>query len=100
MPTRPYGIMPRDHSFLEVQSKLAKTFINSPKSLKSMIIPIRCWSCGKPIAHLWENYKERIAKGEERKKVLDELGIERYCCRAMFLGQVDLIDTAAQFKRF
>ena len=65
-----------------------------------MIIPIRCWSCGKPIAHLWEQYVERVSKGEDRKKVLDELGMQRYCCRAMFLGHVDLIDTAAQFKKF
>jgi DNA-directed RNA polymerase subunit N (RpoN/RPB10) len=65
-----------------------------------MIIPIRCFSCGKPIAHLWETYKERVNNGEERKKVLDELKLERYCCRAMFLGHVDLIDTTAQFKKF
>lgn len=65
-----------------------------------MIIPIRCFSCGKPIGHLWEEYKEKVAEGEERKKVLDELELERYCCRAMFLGHVDLIDTSAQFKKF
>lgn len=65
-----------------------------------MIIPIRCWSCGKPIAHLWEKYKEKVEKGENRKKVLDDLGLERYCCRATFLGQVDLLDIAAQFKKF
>ena len=65
-----------------------------------MIIPIRCWSCGKPIAHLWEEYKERVDKGENRKKVLDDLGLERYCCRTMLLGQVDLIDKAAQLKKF
>ena len=65
-----------------------------------MIIPIRCFSCGKPIAHLFEAYTERVNKGEERKKVLDELELQRYCCRAMFLGHVDLIDTAAQFKKF
>lgn len=65
-----------------------------------MIIPIRCFSCGKPIAHLWEEYKERTSKGENVKKVLDSLGLERYCCRAMFLGHVDLINTAAQFKKF
>jgi DNA-directed RNA polymerase subunit N (RpoN/RPB10) len=65
-----------------------------------MIIPIRCWSCGKPIAHLWEQYKERSEKkGENRKAVLDDLGVERYCCRATFLGHVDLIDTAGQFKK-
>ncbi len=33
-----------------------------------MIIPIRCWSCGKPIAHLWEEYEERVAKGEDKKR--------------------------------
>ncbi len=64
-----------------------------------MIIPIRCWSCGKPIAQAWEEFEERSTKGESRKEVLDELGIERYCCRAMFLGHVDLIDTVAQFKK-
>ena len=65
-----------------------------------MIIPIRCWSCGKPIAHLWEEYKERVANGEDRKKVMDSLGLQRYCCRAAFLGQVDLLDTVAEFKKF
>jgi len=65
-----------------------------------MIIPIRCWSCGKPIAHLWEKYEKRVEDGEDRKKVLDELDVERYCCRSMFLGHVDLIDTAAAFKKF
>ncbi len=65
-----------------------------------MIIPIRCWSCGKPIAHLLEQLEERVQKGEDRKKVLDDLGIERYCCRGMMLGHVELIDIAAQFKKF
>ena len=64
-----------------------------------MIIPVRCFSCGKPVGHLWEPYKERVDKGEERKKVMDELGLERYCCRALFLGHVDLIAIAARFKK-
>jgi DNA-directed RNA polymerase subunit N len=64
-----------------------------------MIIPIRCYACGKPVAHLWEQYKERVAKGENRKEVLDELGLGRYCCRALFLGHLDLVDTAAEFKK-
>ena len=59
----------------------------------------RLFSCGTPIGHLWEGFKERTAKGENPKKVLDALGLERQCCRAMFLGQVDLIDTAARFKK-
>jgi DNA-directed RNA polymerase subunit N len=65
-----------------------------------MIIPIRCFSCGKPIAHLWEPFKERVKKGEKSKKVLDELGVERYCCRAIFLGHVDLLDEVAKYKKF
>ena len=64
-----------------------------------MIIPIRCMSCGKPIGHLYEEYQERLKKGENAKKVLDSLGLERYCCRAIFLGHVDLIDISARFKK-
>ena len=64
-----------------------------------MIIPVRCMSCGKPVGQLWEEYTERIKKGEEKKKVMTDLGLERYCCRALFLGHVDLIDTVAKFKK-
>ncbi len=64
-----------------------------------MIIPIRCFSCGKPIGHLWEEYKERVEKGEDKKEVLDSLGVERSCCRAVFLGHVDLLETASAFKK-
>jgi DNA-directed RNA polymerase subunit N (RpoN/RPB10) len=64
-----------------------------------MIIPIRCFSCGKPIGHLWEEYKKRVAEGEDAKKVLDELGLERYCCRSMLLGQTDLIELVGKFKK-
>ncbi len=64
-----------------------------------MIIPVRCFSCGKPIAHLWEEFKKRTAEGEPAKKVLDELGLERYCCRSVFLGQTDLIELVGKFKK-
>lgn len=63
-----------------------------------MIIPVRCFSCGKPIGHLWEKYQEQI-KSESKKKVLDDLGVERMCCRGAFLGHVDLLETVAQFKK-
>jgi DNA-directed RNA polymerase subunit N len=65
-----------------------------------MIIPIRCFSCGKPVGHLWEEFEAKVAAGENKKKVLDELGLDRYCCRALFLGHVDLTDTAGRFKKF
>ena len=65
-----------------------------------MIIPIRCMSCGKPIAHLWEQFKKRTEAGEDAKNVLDELGLERYCCRAVFLGQEDTLELVNKFKKF
>ena len=64
-----------------------------------MIIPIRCFSCGKPVAHLWEEFKEGVKKGEAKGAIMDKLELERYCCRSMFLGHVDLIDIAARFKK-
>ena len=64
-----------------------------------MIIPVRCFSCGKPIAHLWDEYKKRIEAGEKPGKVLDGLDLERYCCRSVFLGQKDLIELVGKFKK-
>ncbi len=63
-----------------------------------MLIPVRCFSCGKPIGHLWEEYKERTEKGENPEKVLDKLGLERYCCRRMFLSHKDYIDEVVKYK--
>jgi DNA-directed RNA polymerase subunit N len=48
---------------------------------------------------LWEEYKKRTGEGENPKKVLDDLGLERYCCRAMFLGQEDFIELVSKFKK-
>jgi len=64
-----------------------------------MIIPVRCMSCGKPVGQLWEEYSQRVAKGEDRQKVMDSLGLQRYCCRALFLGHVDLLEEIAAFKK-
>lgn len=63
-----------------------------------MIIPVRCMTCGRPIAGLWEKYKERVAKGENPKKVLDDLGIEKYCCRSIFLTHKDILGKTAKFR--
>ena len=64
-----------------------------------MIIPLRCFSCGKPIGHLWEDFKKRQASGENPRKILDELEVERYCCRSIFIGQNDLIELVGKFKK-
>lgn len=64
-----------------------------------MIIPVRCFSCGKPLAQLWEEYKKRTEAGEEPARVLEDLGVTRYCCRAVFLGQADLLPEITKFKK-
>lgn len=63
-----------------------------------MIVPVRCFTCGKVVGHLWEPFNERVKKGEEPGKVMDSLGLKRYCCRALFVGHVDLLKKVAQFK--
>ena len=65
-----------------------------------MLVPVRCFSCGKPIGHLWEEFKRKTENGEEAGEVLDELGLERYCCRSIFLGQVDNLELVNKFKKF
>lgn len=63
-----------------------------------MIIPVRCFTCGKPIGSEYEEFKKRASGGEDAKTILDELKITRYCCRRMLLSQVDLLDEVAQFE--
>lgn len=63
-----------------------------------MIIPVRCFSCGKVLGHLWEDFKKRTESGEDGEKVLNDLGLKRYCCRQLMLGHVDLLKEVSQFK--
>jgi DNA-directed RNA polymerase subunit N (RpoN/RPB10) len=74
-----------------------------------MIIPVRCFTCGKPIGHLWEKYKKSLQdeKKESKtkdiayletliteetieKKMMDNDGLRRYCCRRMIMSHIDL----------
>ena len=63
-----------------------------------MIIPVRCFSCGHVIAHLWQRYANGVAEGRDAGEMLDEVGLERYCCRRMFVAHVELIDAIAPFS--
>ena len=62
-----------------------------------MIIPIRCFTCGKLISHRWNKYlqlleeKQKAGNEKPEEQCLDELGFKRYCCRRMLLTHVDLI---------
>ena len=42
-------------------------------------------------------YLERTRNGEDSAKVLDNLGLVRYCCRRMILSNAELIDEVIPF---
>ena len=78
-----------------------------------MLIPMRCFTCGKMLADKWEYYQEKV---NEKKKetnyeennslinftniskiektiegyILDDLGLDKMCCRRHMLTHVDL----------
>ena len=64
-----------------------------------MHIPIRCFTCGKSLGQYWEEFKKRTDKGEDPDKVLDDLGIDRYCCRRMLLSHEEIIDDVKRYPR-
>jgi DNA-directed RNA polymerase subunit N (RpoN/RPB10) len=75
-----------------------------------MIIPIRCMNCGNVLADKWLYYQAKVKelRGTSKPtpiymdgksvpdtaelKVLNHLGLKRYCCRKHMLTHVDLID--------
>jgi len=68
-----------------------------------MFIPIRCITCSKPIAHLWEEYDKKRNSGNsgnsvDTSKLFDQLGIERYCCKRMFLSHSNIFDDMMKYK--
>ena len=62
-----------------------------------MLVPVRCFTCGNLVADKFEEYQNRTKTGEEPAKVLDSLGIERYCCRRMLLTTVETIQQVPPF---
>lgn len=61
-----------------------------------MIIPVRCFTCGKVIGNKYETYLT-YPYGNE-KLALDELKLTRYCCRRMLLTHVNLIDKLLNYN--
>lgn len=68
-----------------------------------MLIPMVCFTCGHPIAHLWDQYLSlvkyfkfnQLGTGTETQHTpefwaLAELNITRDCCRRMFLTQPEM----------
>jgi len=66
-----------------------------------MIIPIRCFTCGKLVANKWLEYEALLVElkyeenedvvAQKKREFLDKNRFKRYCCRRMILSHVDLI---------
>ena len=62
-----------------------------------MLVPVRCFTCGNLVADKFDEYQNRVKSGEEPVKILDSLGIERYCCRRMMLTTLETIQQVIPF---
>jgi DNA-directed RNA polymerase subunit N len=63
-----------------------------------MIVPVRCFTCGSLVADKYQAFQQRTKAGEDPKKVLDSLGLKRYCCRRMLITSTDVIDQLTPYN--
>ena len=64
-----------------------------------MMVPVRCFTCGNVVGEHWVEFKERAREGDEDPaEVLDELGVERACCRRMLVSHKDLVDIVSPYQ--
>jgi DNA-directed RNA polymerase subunit N len=83
-----------------------------------MIIPVRCYTCNKLLADKYEYFKKELirknlayktdnnttkdpsvidinvddVKMKPAGEIMDELGLDRICCRKVMLTSIDIID--------
>jgi DNA-directed RNA polymerase subunit N len=64
-----------------------------------MYFPIRCFTCGAVLGQYYEDYAKQVKDGKNPAKVLGEMGIDRYCCRRMFLSHVEVMDKIMRYRK-
>lgn len=68
-----------------------------------MIVPVRCFTCGKVIADKYDYYleqvKELMLKNKDtsvdainKNEILDDLNLKRYCCRRICISTEDMMN--------
>ena len=62
-----------------------------------VLIPVRCFTCGNLIADKFDDYQTKLKAGEDPEQVLNDLQINRYCCRRMLLTTVETIQQVIPF---
>ena len=55
--------------------------------MNQRLIPVRCWSCNKPLQEIWASFRKASVGGEAPSEILTRLMVKRYCCRRMLLTQ-------------
>jgi DNA-directed RNA polymerase subunit N len=65
-----------------------------------MYFPVRCFTCGAVIGQHYEAYSKQVKEGKNPAKVLEGLGIDRYCCRRMFLSHVEVMDKIVKYRKY
>lgn len=67
----------------------------------AMIIPVRCFTCGKVVGNRFEAYMDLLLKeGLTESAALERIGLHRYCCRRMVLTHVDLIVKLLSYNKY
>jgi DNA-directed RNA polymerase subunit N len=49
------------------------------------------------VADKYDDYQTKLKAGEDPEKILDSVGVERYCCRRMLLTSVETIQQVIPF---